>query len=101
MMSVNSAHARESQPLGDGTWRALTLINRGEHGVLVWAGRLRADALRLEADDVVSTDYVQRETVSFMSWDDAIDYFRGREFEPLLAEALATARRRDAVSRPY
>ncbi len=98
MMSVDTAHARSEQPLPDGHYLAVTLLNRGPYGIMVWSGRLHPLAADSTADEISPGDYVQRESVSFMSWHDAIDYFRDRDVAPLLADLVGRSRRNELPS---
>ncbi len=93
MMHSNVAHVMCSDVLEDGTRYAITMRNRGEHGVLVWAGRLAPSAHGKSADQIERSDYQVRETVSFMSWLSARDYFMTRPFSHLLVELIAVHKR--------
>ncbi len=94
MMRVPVAHLCSDTPNEDGTWTAVTILNRAPHGIMVWAGRLGADASFVSAEDVAPRDYMRRESVSFMAWPDALEYFKGREVEPLLRELMWRTSRR-------
>jgi hypothetical protein len=101
MMHSGVAHVVAPQRRDDGRMLAITLHNRGEQGVLVWAGVLEPAAASKTAEDIESSDYFQRETVSFMSWSDISDYFANRPHAPLLAELMATHKRNDSIDGPH
>lgn len=97
MMRSGVAHLVSPQRRDDGFVHAVTLHNRGQHGVLVWAGVLGREAEAKTAGDIESSDYLQRETVSFMSWGDMTDYFANRPYAILLAELIVAHKRNDSV----
>ena len=97
MMRSGVAHVVSPQRRDDGRVHAITLHNRDHQGVLVWAGVLAADAEAKTAEDIESSDYVQRETVSFMSWGDMTEYFANRPYAALLAELIVAHKRNDSV----
>ncbi len=95
MMRVSTAHLRESEPLPDGSFRAVTVMNRSPHGVMVWAGALHPNSADVGPEDVSPSNYIKRETVSFMAWTDVVEYFEGREYELLVAQLMReTSRKR-------
>jgi len=109
MMKVDVAHIRAAEPLSDGSYLAVTIQDRGDCGVMVWAGRLDASTATRHESDCDPSNYTHRENVSFMSWRDVAEYFEGREFEPLIQQFIeqymrhetspATSRRRDESAR--
>ncbi len=70
----------------DGTFRAVTLINKPPHGVMVWAGKLYSSARDKNAVDIEIGDYQVSEKVSFSRWQDIWAYFEGREYAGLIAQ---------------
>lgn len=94
MMRVSTAHLREPEPQDDGTYRAVTILNRSPHGIMVWAGKLHATSAEVGSEDVSPNDYATREAISFMAWVDAVDYFKGREYESLLNELMRETSRK-------
>lgn len=93
MAPLSTAHTCSPEPLQDGTYLAVTVIDRGKHGITVWAGRLHPLAFDVEADEVSDRDYIERETVNFMAWSDVLEYFEDRPVLPLLVEVLGTTQR--------
>lgn len=88
MLQVSTAHLRESEPKPDGSYRAVTILNRSPHGLMVWAGELKTASSDVGPDEVSPGDYAKREAVSFMAWQDSLEYFAGREYEPLVVELM-------------
>ena len=86
MLRKGRLHAREPEAMIDGTFRAVTLINKPPHGVMVWAGRLNPAAEDKRAEDIEVGDYQASEKVSFGQWSDVWDYFRSREYAGLVSE---------------
>ncbi len=95
MLKVDVVHLRAEQPLADGTYLAVTMLSRGEHGVMVWAGHLDPSAAGASAEDISLHDYVKREAVSFMAMTDALDYFEGRPVFDLVQRVIRSAARED------
>lgn len=100
MMHTRRAHEREPAPSPDGSYRAVTLINRGPLGIVVWAGALAPPAADKADEDIEAADYHSRMAVSFMSWRDVLDYFQASPFAPLIERAMARSRRADAATLP-
>lgn len=94
MMRVSTAHLREPGPQPDGTYRAVTILNRSPHGIMVWAGKLYATSADIGAEEISPGDYAKREAVSFMAWNDAIEYFKEREYESLINELMRQTSRK-------
>ena len=67
-MRKGTLHAREPHALEDGSYLAVTLINRPPHGVMAWAGRLLPAAIDKPAAEIDLGDYVVSEKVSFSTW---------------------------------
>ena len=93
MLRKGSLHAHDPQPLADGTYLAVTLINRPPHGVLAWAGTMYPNAVDKSVADIVISDYEQVEKVSFSKWTDVWDYFAGRQYERVLSQLRAEVER--------
>lgn len=85
MLRKGTLHAREAEPLEDGSFYSMTLINKPPHGVMVWAGKLRASARDKSASEIGVTDYQAAEKVSFSKWADIWEYFATREYAELAA----------------
>ena len=85
MLRKGTLHAREPEALEDGTFLAVTLSNRPPHGVMAWAGKLRASAKEKTAAEIDASDYESTEKVSFSSWADVWEYFAEREYADLVA----------------
>lgn len=83
MLCNGTLHEQQSDPLSDGTHRAITMINAPPHGVLVWAGHLSPSALEKSAREIEASDYVVRQTISFMAWEHIWAYFAGSAYEAL------------------
>ena len=99
MMRVSTADLRESEALTDGSFRAVTVLNRSPHGIMIWAGELHPASADVGAEEVSTADYVKREAVSFMAWPDAVEYFEGREYERLVVQLTTeTSRKRSDVA---
>ena len=92
MLRKGSLHMRENAALDDGTYRAVTMMNAPPHGILVWAGRLHANAIAKESADIVATDYAVRETVSFCMWNHVWSYFCDREYAVLVKSLRESVR---------
>ncbi len=86
MLRKGRLHVREPDALNDGTFRAVTLINKPPHGVMVWAGRLYAVAGDKNAEDIEIGDYQASEKVSFCQWADVWEYFASREYAALVSD---------------
>lgn len=83
MLRKGTLHAYEPEALEDGTYRAVTLINRPPHGVMVWAGKIAPTAIGKSAADILLSDYMEAEKVSFSQWPDVWEYFAPREYASL------------------
>ncbi len=68
--------------------------------MLVWAGKLRPGAEAKAGTDVTSSDYLERTTISFMSWTDVAGYFENQVYEILVARLIATAKRHERPQDP-
>lgn len=86
MPRKGTLHAREADAGVDGTHLAMTLLDRPPHGVMAWAGQLRARAADKAAGEIIQDDYRVAEKVSFCRWQDVWDYFAGRQYAGLAAE---------------
>ena len=65
---------------------AVTMFDQAEAGVLVWAGRLQPSALTKAAEQIEPQDYMQKQTVSSTSWDEAWTYLESQpKFAPLVS----------------
>ncbi|MFZ1390135.1 MAG: hypothetical protein WAS23_00955 [Dokdonella sp.] len=84
MLRKGTLHIRDPDAASDGTYLAVTMINRPPHGVMVWAGRLYADAKDKPGAQIEQGDYASVEKVSFSVWSDVWEYFAGRHYAPLL-----------------
>lgn len=89
MLRKGSLHAREPGLRADGTYLAVTLINRPPHGIMAWAGRLHPTAAAKAAADIGIGDYKSAEKVSFCRWQDVWEYFAEREYAKLIARLRA------------
>ncbi|HQV71864.1 MAG: hypothetical protein IPH43_07820 [Xanthomonadales bacterium] len=85
MLRKGTLHARDAQALEDGSFYSMTLINKPPHGVMVWAGKLRATAREKSASEIDVSDYHAAEKVSFSKWADVWEYFANREYAELAA----------------
>ncbi len=83
MLRKGTLHERETEPLGDGTYSAVTMIDAPPHGILVWAGHLSPSALDKPAEQIQAEDYVVRQTINFMAWEHVWSYFAGSQYEDL------------------
>jgi hypothetical protein len=86
MVGTTSLHVREPAPRDDGTYAAVTVRDQSPLGVMVWAGRMLAQAVGKAASEIDIRDYVSAEKVSFARWDDVWDYFADREYATLLED---------------
>lgn len=86
MLRKGTLHVREPQALENGTFRAVTLINRPPHGVMAWAGNLHPSAIDKPAADIELIDYAAAEKVSFSHWKDVWEYFAPREYASLVEQ---------------
>ncbi|WP_440222824.1 hypothetical protein ACQQ2N_17355 [Dokdonella sp. MW10] len=84
------AHVSDRERLSDGTRYAVTVHFRGDFGMMVWAGRLDASAADSDSDAISPRDYVERQSVNFMTWADALEYFDRAPFRRLLEEIART-----------
>lgn len=85
MLRKGTLHLREANARMDGTFNAVTLMNSPPHGVMVWAGKLRASARDKGAAEVEASDYLSLQKVSFSRWMDVWDYFAEPEYAELVA----------------
>jgi hypothetical protein len=86
-------HAREAVPFADGSYLAVTLMNRPPHGIMAWAGALSPGAADKQGAEIEVGDYKHVEKVSFCQWADVWDYFEGRQYDALLARLRAETER--------
>ena len=86
--SSNVVHLQDPEPRSDGTYNAVTIFDKGRHGVLVWAGYVQRG--RNGGNDGMHPGFVITERVSFMFWDDVWRYFQDREFSKLIAKLPST-----------
>lgn len=93
MLRNGTLHEFEETALGDGTHRAITMVNAPPHGILVWAGHVSTTCLEKCAEDIEATDYVVRQTISFMAWDHVWNYFAGSVYEKLATRHCENVRR--------
>ena len=89
MLRKGTLHVREPQALENGTYRAVTLINRPPHGVMAWAGNVYPTAIDKAAADIELSDYAVAEKVSFSQWQDVWEYFAPREYAHLIEQLHA------------
>ena len=95
MLWKGTLHACEPNALEDGSYLAVTLINRPPHGVMAWAGRLLPAAIDKPAIEIDVSDYVASEKVSFSTWHDVWEYFAPREYATLTDRLRAKVARLD------
>ncbi len=69
---------------------AVTMFDSPNGGVLVWAGRLQFSALKKPPDQIESGDYMQKQTTTFSSWDEAWSYL---DSQPKFASVVPRLRR--------
>lgn len=93
MLRKGSLHARETEPLPDGRYRAVTLVNRPPHGVMAWAGIINARAADKGVAHIEIGDYEQVEKVSFCQWADVWEYFADRQYDEILVRLRAEVER--------
>ena len=86
MLRKGTLYARETQAGEDGSFLAVTLINRPPHGVMAWAGRVEPRAKDKTAAEIELGDYLAAEKVSFSQWRDVWEYFAQREYADLIAQ---------------
>ena len=87
MLRTGTVHAMARVDDVSGGRTAVTIRNSPGKGVMVWAGLLLPSAQMKAADQIMASDYVRRQIVSFCCWDDVWAYYDGHpEFAPLLAE---------------
>ena len=86
MLRKGTLHAREPEAMHDGKFKAVTLINKPPHGVMVWAGSLYPSAKDKSATDIDVGDYASSEKVSFCQWSDVWEYFASREYAALVSQ---------------
>jgi hypothetical protein len=86
MLRKGTLQAREPVAGADGTYLAVTLLNRPPHGVMAWAGRMHARAIEKAPGEVTLGDYNMAEKVSFCRWQDVWDYFAGRQYAELVGQ---------------
>ncbi|MBN8482042.1 MAG: hypothetical protein J0L88_10685 [Xanthomonadales bacterium] len=98
MMRNPVAHVVDPGRREDGSLHAITMHDRGERGVLVWAGTLVRGAEGKNAATIEMADYATRETVSFMSWHDIEGYFAAGPYAPLVAELMAVHKRNERAA---
>ncbi len=97
MMNAPVAHVVGAERDGQGRVRAMTMINRGDRGVLVWSGRITSMAEGKLPEQIEAADYVPRETVSLMSWRDAEEYFEGTANASLVHALVSQCKRSESV----
>jgi len=97
MLRSAVAHVVDLSSRGDAGPYAMTMFNRGENGVLVWAGQLRESSLSKPAEEVEANDFAVRETVSFMSWRDIEAYYAETSLAPLVEKLIAGYKRKDTA----
>ncbi len=95
MMRTLVAHVRAAELLPEGGTHAVTLFNRGKYGILVWAGILKPEAIDVVGDEVSPAHYFRRETVSFMSWGDFLEYYRKTPYGDLAERLSSEVKHRD------
>lgn len=83
MLRKGTLHAREPEAMEDGTFIAVTLINKPPYGVMAWAGNLLAAAKDKSAAEIEASEYMSSEKVSFSQWADVWEYFSKREYSSL------------------
>jgi hypothetical protein len=98
MLKTCVAHVAGAEKDADGRVLGMTMFNRGEHGVLIWAGRLHSHAEDKRPDDITPGDYFSRETVSFMSWQDIETYFAQPAYAPVVNTLLTQFKRYERPS---
>ena len=95
MLKFEVAHVVSNFRDEDGRAYAMTMFNRHENGILVWAGKLHREAEVKAGEDIRVADYFQRITVSFMSWRDVDTFFTAKPFASLVDELAVKAKRRE------
>ena len=93
MLRKGSLHARDPEPLADGSYLAVTLANQPPHGIMAWAGTLGARVAGKAPPDISLSDYDHAEKVSFCRWVDVWDYFAGRQYDGILTRLRAEVER--------
>ncbi len=97
MLRSGTIHVISQAEDASGGRIAMTMRDRPGLGVMVWAGLLRPLALGKPADQILPSDYVRRQIVSFSGWRDVWDFYGDHsDFAPLLAEIRGTVDERIA-----
>lgn len=84
MFRYGNLHITGHRTASDGRLLALTVYKRTDHGVYVVAGRLHQTSEAKSASDIQPDDYFVSERVSLSTWQQALKYFNGTPFEPLI-----------------
>lgn len=95
-MELNAAHVLSDERDEQGRCYAMTMFNRQEKGVLVYAGRLRQEAESKVAEEITREDYDLRQTASFMWWRDVRGYFAHPPYRALAEWLFAEYKRHDS-----
>ena len=87
MLRSGTVHAISLMDDASGGRTAVTIRNSPGKGVMVWAGLLLASAQKKTADQIIASDYVRRQIVSFCCWADVWAFYDGHpEFASLFDE---------------
>jgi hypothetical protein len=89
------AHVVSEERAADGCRFAMTVVDKGERGVLVWAGHLDPGAEQKAADAITSKDYRVRQSLNFTSWHDIRAHFRSAPYTGLVAQLVASFKRKE------
>ena len=95
MLLTAVAHAVSSTRAQDGCRYAVTMVNKGERGVLVWAGHLNPEAEHKTSENISSSDYSVRQTMNFTLWHDVRAHFEYPPYAELVNELIASYKRRE------
>lgn len=68
MLRSGTIHAISQAHDEDGSRTAVIIRNSPGKGILVWAGLLLPSARQKAADQIMASDYVRRQIVSFACW---------------------------------
>jgi len=98
MLRSSVAHVRSEERDSEGRCYAITMFNRLEKGVLVYAGRLRSTAESKDGEAITADDYELRQTASFMWWQDVRQYFSRPPYRALVERLIAEYKRNERAT---
>lgn len=94
-MHSSVAHVVSDERDVNGRRYAMTMFNRMDKGVLVYAGHLRTGAESKKSEEITADDYELRQTASFMWWQDVQNYFSSPPYRALTERLVADYKRNE------